>query len=59
MARVGVVSLALGAYLRRRDVRGPTKGVINRHRPTPLHITYGPLFAHPFCVFYIALLQGP
>ncbi|QAT88551.1 hypothetical protein EJ065_7026 [Corallococcus coralloides] len=51
------MSPALGLYLRRRDVRGPTKGVIHRHRPTLLQITYGLL--HPFRVFYIALLQGP
>ena len=51
----GVVSFALGAYLRRRDERGPTKGVIDRRRLTPLQITYSLLFAYPFCAVYTAL----
>lgn len=50
-----VVSFALGAYLRHRDERGPTQGVINRRRLTPLQITYGLLLAYPFCAAYTAL----
>ncbi|WP_434301663.1 hypothetical protein [Corallococcus exiguus] len=55
----GVVSLTLGLYLRRRDERGPTKGVINTHCPTLQQVTYGLLFVHPICVLYTLLLQGP
>ncbi|NPD24011.1 hypothetical protein [Corallococcus exiguus] len=50
-----VVSFALGAYLRRRDERGPTKGVIDRQHLTPLQITYSLLFAYLFCAAYTAL----
>ncbi|WP_158617625.1 hypothetical protein [Corallococcus sp. CA049B] len=34
------MSPALGLYLRRRDVLGPTKGVIHRRHLTPLPLTY-------------------
>ncbi|RKH59518.1 hypothetical protein D7X55_19565 [Corallococcus sp. AB049A] len=51
----GAVSFALGAYLRRRDARGPSGGVIDRRRLTPLQITYSLLLAYPFCAAYVAL----
>ncbi|WP_223639015.1 hypothetical protein [Corallococcus sp. EGB] len=51
----GVVSLALGAYLRRRDERGPTGGVIDRWHLTPLQLAYSLLLAYPFCAAYTAL----
>ncbi|MBN9682112.1 MULTISPECIES: hypothetical protein [unclassified Corallococcus] len=61
MAHIGVVSFALGAYLRRRAERGPSKGVIDRRHLTPLRITYSLLFAYPFRATYtsLALSLGP
>ncbi|MBN8230834.1 hypothetical protein JYK02_25285 [Corallococcus macrosporus] len=51
----GLVSLVLGVYLRRWDEHGPTGGVIDRRRLTPLQITYSVLLAYPFCAAYVAL----
>ncbi|RKG99899.1 hypothetical protein D7X32_25195 [Corallococcus carmarthensis] len=51
----GVVSFAPGASLRRRDERGPSEGVIDRRRLTPLRITYSLLLAYPFCAADTAL----
>lgn len=51
----GAVSFALGAYLRRRDARSPSGGVIDRRRLTPLQIAYSLLLAYPFCAAYVAL----
>ncbi|WP_147445650.1 hypothetical protein [Corallococcus aberystwythensis] len=48
-------AFALGAYLRRRDVHGPTRGGIDRRRLTPLQIAYSLLLAYPFCAAYAAL----
>jgi hypothetical protein len=50
-----IASFAVGAWLRRRDERGPTGGVIDRRRLTPLQITYSLLLAYPFCAAYAAL----
>ncbi len=57
----GVASFALGAYLRRRDERGPIGGVIDRRRLTPLQVAYSLLLAYPFCAAYTALdlYRGP
>lgn len=51
----GVLSFAVGGWLRRRDVRGPTGGVIDRRHLTPPQLAYSLLFAYPFCVAYAAL----
>jgi hypothetical protein len=50
-----VASFAVGAWLRRRDERGPTGGGVDRRRLTPLQVTYGLLLAYPFCAAYAAL----